>query len=184
LVRDLDIVCIDGEDRFGNGWLLPYGILREPVRSLIRADAFVVFSSSEKTDLSKLNLPDAIPVFKGRKIVDAVYTNSSESVDIGGKKIMAFCGIANPDSFYNSLKSTGSDIAVFEKFKDHHIYKNEDISRLLELMETSGADAAVTTLKDFVKVEKIWPNDKKLSFLKINVAIDNEGDFIRLLKNE
>jgi tetraacyldisaccharide 4'-kinase len=105
-------------------------------------------------------------------------------VDIGGKKIMAFCGIANPESFHNSLKSTGADITVFEKFKDHHIYKNEDISCLLELMETSGTDAAVTTLKDFVKVEKIWPNDKKLSYLKINVAIDNEDDFIRLLKNE
>jgi hypothetical protein len=51
-------------------------------------------------------------------------------------------------------------------------------------METSGADTAVTTLKDFVKAEKIWPGDKKLCYLKINLAIDNESDFIMLLTNE
>jgi tetraacyldisaccharide 4'-kinase len=112
LVRNLDIVCIDGEDPYGNGWLLPYGLLREPLRSLKRADAFVVFSSGENIDFSKLNLPDGIPVFTARKIVNAIYTGNNEPVDIGRKKIVAFCGIANPESFNNSLKSTVTNTKI------------------------------------------------------------------------
>jgi len=184
LVRDLDIVCIDGENPYGNGWLIPYGILREQIRSLKRANAFVVFSSNEDLDISKLDLPKDKPIFKARKIVDAVYSGDKESVDIQGKKIVAFCGIANPESFYNSLKSAGAEITAFEKFKDHHIYKTDDIEHIIAMMETSGADSAVTTLKDFVKVKKIWPADKKLYYLKIRLAIENEDDFIRSLKNE
>lgn len=184
LVRDLDMVCIDGENPYGNGWLLPYGILRESLKSLKRADAFVIFTSGEDTDLSKLNLPENKPVFKARKIVDGVYTGDKESVVLGGKKIVAFCGIANPESFHNSLKSAGAEIEAFEEFKDHHLYKTDDVERLIAIMETSGAELAVTTLKDFVKVQKIWPGDKKLYYLKIRLAIDNEDDFIRLIKNE
>jgi len=184
LVRDLDIVCIDGENPYGNGWLLPYGILREPLSSLNRADAFVVSSSNEDVDLSKLNLPENKPVFRARKIVDGVYVSDNESTDLGGKKIVAFCGIANPESFHDSLKSAGAEIAAFKIFRDHHIFKTDDIEHIIAMMETSGADSAVTTLKDFVKVKKIWPADKKLYYLKIRLAIDNEDDFIRLLKNE
>jgi tetraacyldisaccharide 4'-kinase len=184
LVRDLDIVCLDGDDPFGNGWLLPYGILREPLRSLKRADAFVIFSSSEDFDPSEFNLPREIPVFKARKIVAGLMTGSNETVDVVGKKVIGFCGIANPESFHNSLKDTRVEITAFERFKDHHIYRRENITRLFELLENTGADFAVTTLKDFVKLEKLWPSDKKLYYLKINLALDREGEFIRLLKNE
>lgn len=184
LVRDLDIVCIDIENPYGNGWLLPYGILREPLRSLKRADVFVVFSSGGKIDLSKLNLPEGVPVFTARKIVDGLYTEDNESADIAARKIMAFCGIANPESFRTSLSEYGVEIAAFEEFKDHHIYKKEEIDRFLSLMEKTGADCAVTTLKDSVKLEKLWPDDKKLYYLKISLAIDDEAEFIKLLKNE
>lgn len=184
LIRDLDIVCLDRENRFGNGWLLPFGILREPLRSLHRADAFVIFSSGTDQDFSKLTLPDGIPVFKARKIVDGIMTANNEWVDIKTKRIVAFCGIANPESFQNSLKESGVDIAAFEKFNDHHIYKKEEIDRLLMLMEKADAECAITTLKDYVKLEKLWPADKSLYYLKISLAIDNEAEFIRLLKNE
>jgi tetraacyldisaccharide 4'-kinase len=40
--RDLDIVCVDATNPFGNERLLPAGILREPLASLKRADAVVI----------------------------------------------------------------------------------------------------------------------------------------------
>ncbi|HEY0051579.1 MAG TPA: tetraacyldisaccharide 4'-kinase, partial [Pyrinomonadaceae bacterium] len=40
--RDLDIVCVDAANPFGNGKLLPGGILREPLSNLKRADAVVI----------------------------------------------------------------------------------------------------------------------------------------------
>ena len=42
LARDCEIVVIDGDRRFGNGWLLPAGPLREPPGRLATADAIVV----------------------------------------------------------------------------------------------------------------------------------------------
>jgi tetraacyldisaccharide 4'-kinase len=182
LARDLDIVCIDGANPFGNGWLLPYGILREPIRSLKRADAFVVFI--ESTNIPDLSLPAGKPVFKVRKKIKSVETGNTESMDLKGKKVVGFCGTANPDSFHNTLENTGADIVVFEKYKDHYIYKSEDIKRILDSMETADAEFAVTTLKDFVKLEKIWPDDKKLCYIKINLDIDNEEGFIRLIRDE
>lgn len=184
LARDLDIVCIDGMNPFGNGWLLPFGILREPVRALKRADAFVVFVENNDIDIADLNLPAGKPVFRARKKIKSVETGNNESIDLKGKKIVGFCGIANPDSFYNTLESTGVDIAAFEKFKDHYIYKGSDIKRLTGLMEKAGTDTAVTTLKDYVKIEKKWPDDKKLCYIKINLDIDNEEEFIKLIRNE
>ncbi|UCE67073.1 MAG: tetraacyldisaccharide 4'-kinase [Candidatus Zixiibacteriota bacterium] len=184
LKRDLDIVCINGENPFGNRLLLPSGILREPIKSLQRADAFVVFVENNDIDISGLKLPAGKPAFKARKMIVSVETGKNESMDLNGKKVVGFCGIANPDSFYNTLQNTGADIVAFEKFKDHYIYKGEDIKRLIEMMETGNAETAVTTLKDFVKIEKNWPHDKKLCYIKISLAIDNEYEFIRLIENE
>ncbi len=184
LERDLDIVCINGENPFGNRLLLPSGILREPIKSLQRADALVVFVENNNIDISGLKLPVGRPVFKARKKIVSVETHKNESIDLEGKRVAGFCGIANPDSFYNTLVNTGANIAFFKKYRDHYIYKGEDIRRLIELMETGNAETAVTTLKDYVKTEKIWPHDKKLCYIKINVAIDRENEFIKLIKNE
>ena len=184
LARDLDIVCLDGGNPFGNGWLLPYGILRERLPALKRAGAIVVFSSEPAYDISKLNLPNGIPNFRAGKIVAGVFTGDGEPSDIRDKRIIGFCGIGNPDSFYNSLKESGSQIAGFARFKDHHIYNAKDVASLIDSIDNTGAECAVTTLKDFVKLDRLWPPDKKLYYLKINLAIDNEAGFIKLLKNE
>ena len=116
------------------------------------------------------------PIYSIRSLRD-------EPVDIAGKKVVGFCGIANPDSFHNTLAGTGADIVAFMKFRDHYIYGNDDLKMLSDLMETSGAETAVTTLKDYVKLERIWPEDRNLCYIKINLAIDNEDKFIRLIRN-
>jgi tetraacyldisaccharide 4'-kinase len=42
LERNLNLVLMDATDPFGNGHLLPWGPLREPVKQLNRADAFIL----------------------------------------------------------------------------------------------------------------------------------------------
>ncbi len=182
LERDIDIVCIDGADPFGNGQLLPYGILREPIQSLKRADIIIVFPEKGHQAFSTAGFPESIPVFSARKIVSGVKSTSGESIDITGRKAAAFCGIGNPESFRGSLIESGSKLVLFEKFKDHFIYKDNDINDLIKRSRDSGAELVVTTLKDFVKVEKIWPEDIKLYYLKINVEIDKEDEFIELIE--
>jgi tetraacyldisaccharide 4'-kinase len=151
---------------------------------LKRADAFVVFVENNNFDISDLGLPVGKPVFRVRKKIKSIKTGKNGSIDLKGRKVVGFCGIANPDSFYNTLENTGADIDAFEKFRDHYIYKGRDIKRLTGLMEKIGSDMAVTTLKDYVKIEKNWPHDKMLCYIKINLDIDNEDEFIRIIRNE
>ncbi len=182
LERDIDIVCINGSNPFGNGQLLPYGILREPVRSLERADVIVVFKEKDDEAYSTAEFLETVPVFSARKVVKGIFSPSGENFDIMGKKVAAFCGIGNPESFRKSLEESGADIVLFAKYRDHFIYKDEDLEGLAELFNGSGAEIVITTLKDFVKVEKIWPEGIKLCYLKINVEIDKEDEFIELIE--
>src|SRR5262249_53676603 len=48
LHRDLNILLVEGEQGFGNGYLLPAGPLREPVTALYRAD-WIFFTKSDPT---------------------------------------------------------------------------------------------------------------------------------------
>ena len=52
--RDLNIVCIDATNPFGNGKVLPGGILREPLQNLKRADAIVITRANLAKNLETL----------------------------------------------------------------------------------------------------------------------------------
>ena len=99
-----------------------------------------------------------------------------EADRLKGLKVVAFCGIADPDSFASTLTQMGADIVGFEKFRDHHVYNESDLSRLRKLFEKENADALVTTEKDWVKL----PLSEKESNLIVPVPIDvtwlNEGE--------
>lgn len=129
--RDLDIVCIDATDPFGGNRTLPFGRLREPLRGLARADAFVITRSDlagDVTDLrSKLlrSNPRAA-IFEAKNVISAVTaieefhaktqgTQREENVwkpleqirpsAEDGIRITAFCALGNPDSFFVQLLS-------------------------------------------------------------------------------
>ena len=71
------------------------------------------------------------------------------------KKVLAFCGIANPDFFFNSLADKGLEISSKIAFGDHHRYKKNDIDRIDKKAGKEGCDVLITTAKDMVKLTKI-----------------------------
>ena len=140
--------------------------------------------SDEDCDISQIKLPEGKPVFCAKKIIAGIMASNNVSIDLKGRKVIGFCGLANPDSFHNTLKSAGANIMQFIKFKDHYIFNDNDIAKLRKAIENSDAEFGVTTLKDYVKLERIWPDDGKLCYIKIKLAIENDAEFIRLLKDE
>lgn len=52
--RDLDVVIVDAMNPFGNGKVLPSGILREPLENLKRADLIVISRANLIEDAEKL----------------------------------------------------------------------------------------------------------------------------------
>jgi tetraacyldisaccharide 4'-kinase len=181
LRRDVNIVCLDGNNPFGNGFLLPSGRLREPIKSLRRADIIVVIDGPSEIPGITANVPQSIPVFRGRKVVSSVVSLQGDEISLKGSKVLAFCGLANPQSFRASLLETGCDIAELIEFRDHHIYKSPDLERLIRKCKENNAQHIVTSLKDAVKLEKIWPRNHAIYYLEIGIELDRKDEFFRLI---
>jgi len=144
--RDLDIVILNTQYK---GHLIPAGNFREPYSSTHRADIRVLnrkFDDSMDLNLSKLG---KIPEYK--------YENENfinlENKCLQEKKInaIAFCGIGDPGSFKKLLDVANIIIKQFLVFPDHYSYKQEDIEKIINSFNSSGAEYILTTQKDFVR---------------------------------
>jgi len=160
--RDLDIVCIDATNPFGNNEILPVGTLREPLANLGRADAIVITRSNLITDLSPLRLeisklaPET-PIFESstkiRRLAEiSAFSSATQIGEIRHQKALAFCAIGNPSNFYKQLSSEGFEIVSKKPFPDHHYYSKEQISKLEGRARNAGASILLTTAKDAVKL--------------------------------
>lgn len=180
LKRDVDIVCLDGKKPFGNGMLLPSGRLREPAGALHRADIIIIMDPDAAFNWRN-KLPANKPVFRARKIVTGIKSIDPEAADFSGRRCLAFCGLGNPESFMGSLEQAGYRTVDFIKFRDHHRYNTSDVRVIFDRFEKSGGDFIVTTLKDTVKLEKIWNCGCPLYYLDIRIEMENEDGFFRLI---
>ncbi|MDZ7371429.1 MAG: tetraacyldisaccharide 4'-kinase, partial [candidate division KSB1 bacterium] len=155
LARDFDLVTMRSINPIGNGWCLPAGPLREPVRSICRAD-FVLFtggSSLEKVPRQVLSAkPWACATYRFSGAVD----RQGKVLNIGDLKncrVVAVCGLANPKYFFRMLEESGVVIAAKITFPDHYYYRDQDIEKISKTRKIVNADYVVTTEKDWVKLE-------------------------------
>jgi len=121
--RDLDVVCIDATNPFGNGKTLPSGILREPLENLKRADAIVITRANLAKDV--LSLKSQIlkynricPVFVAKNRISALvkledfFANAQSSLSPtddrqtlrAADNSLAFCALGNPNNFFEQLR--------------------------------------------------------------------------------
>jgi len=163
LARDIDIVMIDATNPWGNGCLLPRGILREPKNALLRARIFVLTKTDLgaghvpkiKNDLSLIN-PEALIVETVHKPVSLDDMRSGAAMDLAsirGQKVCAVCSIGDPGSFTKTLTGLGVNIDVSFAFMDHHNYKRADIKQIIQSCDDREIATIVTTAKDAVKLK-------------------------------
>lgn len=149
--RDVDIVLLDAERPFGNGYQLPAGLLREPLSALSRGDIFLL-TRCKKDPKRSLSLSG--PVLYCRHVLaDHALTLEGQPIalgDLDGKKGVAFAGIAEPEEFFQSLKDKGLDLLSEISFADHCNYTESEVRQLVAAC--FGADYLVTTEKDAVKL--------------------------------
>jgi tetraacyldisaccharide 4'-kinase len=194
LRRDLDLVLMDSRCPFGNGHLLPWGPLREPIAHLRRADAFILTraerdlgsSVAETEELLKKKFPDK-PVFSSQHLPDEIifpYKNTAYSPDyLKGKRVVAFAGIARPVVFRETLRDLDAEILSFHAFRDHHRFAPKEIERLVQERRRLGADCVVTTEKDWVRAEPMAEECPDLAYLRIRFAVsDGTEDFFLMVK--
>ena len=108
LGRDLDIVTIDAGNPFGNGYLLPAGILREPISALKRANVMVLTKTDHAGDIQALTTrlkeinPKALLVESRYKSASPVGVFDNEVLPenfLNEREVVGFCAIGDPHSF-------------------------------------------------------------------------------------
>jgi len=189
LKRDLDIVLIDANLPFGNGHLLPMGILREPLNALKRADAFILTRVDISSNINNLcslitRLNPKAPIFKsshrpvGLKVLEDGALRDETAGFIKGKKIIAFAGIANPDSFFDMITGMGGVISNKISFRDHMAFSAKD----LELLDSSAGEGKIlmTTEKDLARINH-FNFRSPLAVLKIELSLEREDELNRFL---
>jgi tetraacyldisaccharide 4'-kinase len=165
--RDFDLVLFSARALLGNGRVFPGGPLREPVSALGRAHAFVITgvdsSNRSKVEDFQRRLHGAFPekpVFWGGYLPLGVWHSRQGAVctltEARRMPVFAFAGIANPDSFRQTLRQDGFSLAGFKEFKDHHAYTAQDVAALVSAAQAHGAQALITTEKDFVKLRPFF----------------------------
>jgi tetraacyldisaccharide 4'-kinase len=162
LRRQLDIVMVDASEPFGFGHVLPRGLLREPLSALQDADAVVL----TRTDaVSAARLEQVLDVLRkhtrGATFHSAVH-RPSRIVDqdgrehdvnsLAGRRVLAFCGLGNPDAFFDTLRRLGADLAGEVAFEDHARYDAARLAKLARQARACGAELLATTAKDRVKL--------------------------------
>lgn len=138
--------------------LLPCGYLREPVSALARADRVVYTKDAPGHGLH------ARLVVEG--LVDRRGVCAQKPVS---GKVLAFCGIARPGPFFESLRAGGADIATMI-FRDHHAYTAADIARITA--KAHDRDLIITTEKDLVRIDQALLDDR---WHAVRVRMDIEG---------
>lgn len=157
--RDLDILLIDAKNRFGNGYLLPAGPLREDLSNIKRANKIIVVNKSYDSK-NALKYCDYIKKrYKKDTYLCKIVPDYSYNIITGEKlpketKIMAFSAIGQGAGFYDFLKNDYKLIAVLE-FEDHHVYEPDDISKIIHYAQEENVEYIVTTEKDAVKLVDI-----------------------------
>jgi tetraacyldisaccharide 4'-kinase len=130
LARDCEIVVVDGERRFGNGWRLPAGPLRESPARLRSADAVVVNggASPDGRPRTARALEGALTMrLEGDCAVSVHGAERRPLADFAGREVHAVAGIGNPERFFELLRVHGISITR-HPLPDHARLRSEDIS--------------------------------------------------------
>ena len=161
LARDFDIALVTAKDL--SDQLLPAGRLREPLSSLLRADA-VVFSGEGEWAA----LPHGIKrIWQVQRslIVPNVPHNP-----------IAFCGIARPQDFLEQLNAKGITPAAFKAFRDHRSYSAEDAHLLLALRDGKRSGGFITTEKDAVNLGPLLSQLGTVAIAKVAMELTEPAD--------
>jgi tetraacyldisaccharide 4'-kinase len=163
LRRELDVVLVDATNPFGFGWALPRGLLREPVAALKDAGA-VVITRSDSVPAERLSsLRERLGRLAPAASLHAAVHRPTKFADeqgrkfppdyVAGKKVFAFCGVANPESFFSALEALGAELVARRSLDDHVRYTADLLEALRREADDAGAEVLATTQKDAVKIE-------------------------------
>jgi len=193
LHRDFDLVVIDALRPFGGGHFVPLGGLREPLNGLVRASAFLITRSDEAPNTKAIesvlrHYNSAAPVFHARTVPAKWCDGDGAEFEprlFRENRVVAFCGLGNPQAFRKTLRRLGIDPLACYEYDDHHQYTPSEIRRLAQHARDMGAKVLLTTAKDAVNLDADYRaivGDVKLCWLEIGTEIDGLEELLSLIR--
>lgn len=161
LLKDVEIACLDARAPWGPGGLFPRGTLREPASALARAHLIVATRASGRRDLDALleeirrhaGPRSCLPADYAIEDVEDLASGSRHpGAALGGRAVLAFAGIAEPERLVETLASHGAAVRDLVAFPDHYAYQPRDLLAIARRARAVGADLVVTTEKDGVRL--------------------------------
>jgi tetraacyldisaccharide 4'-kinase len=180
LARDLDIVMLDGSRKLENEWLLPAGSLREPISAVERADILIVSRKFERpwveaNDSQKFSIFYAQTHLLGLRRLGGGPGLSYVS-EIADKRLFAFCGIGNPEGFFEDLERWHVPVVGRQAFADHHKFSSGDVKTIQRSAGSANATALITTEKDAQNISGAFTMPVWAAV--IDLAISAEGELL------
>ena len=189
LARDVDILTVPATQPFGNPeGLLPVGTLREPPTALRRAD-IILLTHADTPDTSaytkervKRLAPNALALesmHQPTHLYPLIPKDGRERTgieELEGKRLLAVCGIGNPEAFVATLARCSPESVELLAFPDHHVYTEADKQRIHVAFRAAEADLIVTTQKDEQKLTNLV-GCQKLPVVVLAIAlVVTDGD--------
>jgi tetraacyldisaccharide 4'-kinase len=190
LHRDLNLVLLDAASPFGNGYLLPRGPLREPLTALNAAQILILTRFEHQHH--QANLSDIQKRFPDKTVLTATIPPVRVTSYPGGQAetpeairhhaLVAFAGLAHPEVFAKTLQELGADLKGFQTFPDHHAYTPQELHKLVEVTQVQGAEALITTTKDWARLGERWDEGMLLWVLEVEARLSEPERLLSFLE--
>ena len=172
---DLAIILVDAAKGFGNGRVIPAGPLFGKLASLIeRAQMTVSIGSANDQKTLRENWPELAQ----RPLFQASLQPLQTGMDWQGLKVIAFTGIGQPASFFQTLRAQDANIIASHEFADHSIFSTAVLKRLKSEAQKKSAQL-VTTEKDAARLPAHFR--REVITLPVRLKFDDEAAFVQTL---
>jgi tetraacyldisaccharide 4'-kinase len=182
LIKDLAILLVDGRRGVGNGRVIPAGPLRAPLETqLAHAQALVVVGPPEGAKaVAERARRNGVAIFHAR-----LEPNQAIIAALGGRKVLAFAGIGDPEKFFVTLAEAGIAVAERAIFADHHRYTAAE-AQVLIARAAAASLVLLTTEKDHVRLSgdpHLAALAARASALPVRLAIEETDAFRDMILN-
>lgn len=170
LHRDIDILLLNSGDLKDR--LLPAGNLREPLGAMHRASCIAIPAEDHELEAELKTRGWQGEIWRIRRRMEVPRIDGP---------VIAFCGIARPEQFFQGLENAGLQLAARIAFPDHHRYTQGDLDRLRDTARNASAAVFVTTEKDRVRLGKFSADlsaAAPIQTARLRVEVDNEASAI------
>lgn len=177
--KDMDILVLNGRQGAAASGLFPLGPYREPEERV--GDANVILVNKGELCGSAQYHTGTIPTFRVAYKPAYLYNMKNNRFAhynfIMGKRVLAFCGLGDNQSFFDLLNDLGAEVVHAVSYPDHHVYTERDLSQCASF---GDVHCMVTTEKDAVKLVRM-KLPENLFYLSIDVVIEEEERFLELI---